>query len=101
MPEEGAKEAFEKWREEYGYLATEIYADLEKESHLLDMDDQNHAKWHGSDLGVLIVLPYEHVVAFGMENISGDFDHSPLHSYVFSTITTLIMNSFDAHEGAE
>ena len=62
-------------------------------SHLLDVEDANHAKWHEDDLGVLIVLPYAHAVAFAVESMDGEFDNSPIHSFVFSTITQLIVNA--------
>jgi hypothetical protein len=62
----------------------------------LDITDGNHAKWNESDLGVLIVLPHERAVAFAAENIVGNFDDSPLHNYVFSTMTHLIMESMNA-----
>lgn len=88
--------AFAKWHDEYGYIATEIYKEIRKTSHLLDITDGNHAKWNESDLGVLIVLPYERAMAFAAENIVGNFDDSPLHSYVFSTMTHLIMESMNA-----
>ena len=98
MGEAGEPDAFAEFQDEYGYLATEIYEDLKKTSHLLDIADQTHAKWHESDLGILLVLPYEHVMAFAHENLSNDFDNSPLHQYVFATMSTLIMNSFEAME---
>ena len=98
MGDAGEPDAFAEFQDEYGYLATEIYVDLKKTSHLLDIADQTHAKWHESDLGILLVLPYEHVMAFAHENLSNDFDNSPLHQYVFATMSTLIMNSFEAME---
>ncbi len=88
--------AFAKWQEEYGYVATEIYDQIKKSSHLLDIADGNHAKLHGEDLGILVVLPYEHVAAFAAENLMGDFERSPLHGHVFSTMTALIMGAMDA-----
>lgn len=96
MAKAGEPEEFDKFKDEYGYLATEIYEDMKKTSHLLDIADRTHAKWHQSDLGVLLVLPYEHVMAFAHENLSSDFDNSPLHQHVFATMSTLIMNSFEA-----
>jgi len=100
MGEAGEAE-FDKFQNEYGYLATEIYEDMKQTSHLLDIADQTHAKWHESDLGVLLVLPYEHVMAFAHENLTNDFDNSPLHQYVFGTISTLIMNSYEAMEDGQ
>ena len=96
MPDEPVDGAFAKWHDEYGYIATEIYKEIQKTSHLLDTTDGNHAKWNQSDLGILIVLPYERAMAFAAENIVGDFSESPLHNYVFSTMTNLIMESMDA-----
>jgi hypothetical protein len=96
MPDEPVDGAFAKWHDEYGYIATEIYKEIQKTSHLLDTTDGNHAKWNQSDLGILIVLPYERAMAFAAENIVGDFNESPLHNYVFSTMTNLIMESMDA-----
>ena len=68
MGEAGEAE-FDKFQNEYGYLATEIYEDMKQTSHLLDIADQTHAKWHEADLGVLLVLPYEHVMAFARTKI--------------------------------
>jgi len=87
---------FDKWADEYGYVATEIYEEIKGTSHLLDVADLNHAKWHDNTLGVLVVLPYEHAMAFTAESIMNDFENSPLHNYVFSTISGLIVNSVDA-----
>jgi len=96
MPDEPVDGAFAKWHDEYGYIATDIYKEIQKTAHLLDTTDGNHAKWNQSDLGILIVLPYERAMAFAAENIVGDFNESPLHNYVFSTMTNLIMESMDA-----
>jgi len=43
MGEAGETDAFAEFQDEYGYLATEIYEDLKKTSHLLDIADQTHA----------------------------------------------------------
>jgi hypothetical protein len=96
MDEEATNAAFDKWADEYGYMATEIYEEIKETSHLLDITDSNHAKWHEDSLGVLVVLPYEHAMAFAVENMMSDFENSPLHNHVFSTVTGLIMNSVEA-----
>jgi len=46
MDEEATNAAFDKWTDEYGYIATEIYEEIKETSHLLDITDSNHAKWH-------------------------------------------------------
>jgi len=96
MDEDAVNAEFDKWASEYGYMATEIYEEIKGTSHLLDVADLNHAKWHNDTLGVLVVLPYEHAMAFAAESIMNDFENSPLHNHVFSTISGLIMNSVDA-----
>ena len=96
MDEDAVNAKFDKWASEYGYMATEIYEEMKGTSHLLDVADLNHAKWHNDTLGVLVVLPYEHAMAFAAESIMNDFENSPLHNHVFSTISGLIMNSVDA-----
>ena len=96
MSEEAMNAEFDKWADEYGYMATEIYEEIKGTSHLLDIADLNHAKWHENTLGILVVLPYEHAMAFAAENMMNDFENSPLHNHVFSTISTLIMGSVDA-----
>ena len=65
----------------------------ERNQDIVDVEDHNHAKWHEDDLGVLIVLPYAHAVAFAVESMDGEFENSPIHSFVFSTITQLIVNA--------
>jgi hypothetical protein len=42
---------------------------------------------------MLMVLPFEHAMAFAAENVIGDFEQTPLHNYVFSTISELIMRA--------
>ena len=96
MDDNAVNAEFDKWANEYGYMATEIYEEIKGTSHLLDVADLNHAKWHNDTLGVLVVLPYEHAMAFAAESIMNDFENSPLHNHVFSTISGLIMNSVDA-----
>ena len=87
---------WEEWSEEYGYLASEIYTDIKNNSHLLDVSDGNHAKWHDDSLAVMLVLPFEHAMAFSAESMMNDFENSPLHSHVFSIVSGLILASADA-----
>lgn len=87
---------WEEWSEEYGYLASEIYTGIKNTSHLLDVSDGNHAKWHDDSLAVMIVLPFEHAMAFSAESMMNDFENSPLHSHVFAVISGLILASADA-----
>ena len=87
---------WEEWSEEYGYLASEIYTGIKKNSHLLDVSDGNHAKWHDDSLAVMLVLPFEHAMAFSAESMMNDFENSPLHSHVFSIVSGLILASADA-----
>ena len=42
---------------------------------------------------MLLVLPFEHAMAFSAEAVAGDYDNSPLHNYVFATISELIMRA--------
>ena len=101
MDEGAMQQAFDDWASEYGYMATEIYAEIKGTSHLLDVAASNHAKWHEDQLGVLIVLPYAHAMAFAVEQAMSDFENSPLHNHVFSTISQLIVNSVGAMEDTE
>ena len=101
MNEEAMHAAFDKWANEYGYMATEIYEEMKGTSHLLDVADSNHAKWHANSLGILVVLPYDHAMAFAAENLMSDFENSPLHNHVFSTISGLIMSSVEAMQDAD
>jgi hypothetical protein len=87
---------WEEWSEEYGYLASEIYTGIKNTSHLLDVSDGNHAKWHDDSLAVMLVLPFEHAMAFSAESMMNDFENSPLHSHVFSIVSGLILASADA-----
>lgn len=87
---------WEEWSEEYGYLASEIYTGIKNTSHLLDVSDGNHAKWHDDSLAVMLVLPFEHAMAFSAESMMNDFENSPLHSHVFAIVSGLILASADA-----
>ena len=98
MNQEQVNQKFAVFTDEYDYIATEIMEDMRDTSHPMELEDNNHAKWHEDSLGVLIVLPYEHVMAFAAESLLNDFDNSPVHSHVFSTISQLIMRSADALE---
>ena len=90
-----------EWNEEYGYLASEIYTDIKNTSHMLDVSDGNHAKWHDDSLAVMIVLPFEHAMAFSAESLMNDFENSPLHSHVFAIISGLILASADAMDDSD
>ena len=92
---------WEDWAEEYGYLASEIYNDIKNTSHLLNVDDGNHAKWHDDSLAVMIVLPFEHAMAFSAESMINDFENSPLHSHVFAIISGLILASADVMDDSD
>lgn len=91
-PEEEA--AFEAWRVAEGEsLAEDIRASMKESSELLSMSKGSHALWHEGDLGMLIILPFEHVMAFAQEHLEGDFSRSPIHNYVFTMITELLMQA--------
>jgi hypothetical protein len=86
--------AFEQWRTEEGdAIAAEIQESMKASSSVLNVDDGSHAVWHEGSLGLLLVLPFEHAMAFSAESLTGDFENSPLHSYVFSTISDLILRA--------
>ena len=93
MDQEAVDLAFADWAERNQDIVEDIYDEIRCTSHLLDVEDHNHAKWHEDDLGVLIVLPYAHAVSFAVESMDGEFENSPIHSFVFSTITQLIVNA--------
>ena len=101
VSEEQENSEWEEWTEEYGYLASEIYNDIKSTSHLLNVDDGNHAKWHEDSLAVMIVLPFEHAMAFSAESEINDFENSPLHSHVFAIISGLILASADAMDDSD
>ena len=94
MDEEAVEEAFGEWLESEGdEIAEEIYKELKLRAGKFEIDDGSHASWVENDLGILIVLPFEHAMAFGYESNDGNFENSPIHSYVFSTITELILRA--------
>ena len=101
VSEEQENSEWEEWTEEYGYLASEIYNDIKSTSHLLNVDDGNHAKWHEDSLAVMIVLPFEQAMAFSAESEINDFENSPLHSHVFAIISGLILASADAMDDSD
>ena len=89
-------EEFQEWLESDGEkIAEEIREILLERSDVLNVDDGSHAVWVEGDLGLLIVLPFEHAMAFAAESDKGDFNHSPIHNYVFATISELIMRATD------
>ena len=90
-----------EWSEEYGYLASEIYTDIKNTSHILDVSDGNHSKWHDDSLAVMLVLPFEHAMAFSAESMMNDVENSPLHSHVFAIISGLILASADAMDDSD
>ncbi len=90
-----------EWSEEYGYVASEIYKEIKNNSHLLDVAAGNHAKWHDDSLAVMMVLPFEHAMAFSAESLMNDFENSPLHSHVFAVITSLILASAEAMDESD
>ena len=90
-------EAFEEWRAREGNaIAEEISESLKASSSVLSVQDGSHAVWHEGSLGLLLVLPFEHAMAFAAESITGDFENSPVHSHVFTTISDLILRSASA-----
>jgi hypothetical protein len=85
---------FAEWMTEEGdSIASQIHDTLKATSHNLSINDGSHAVWHDGSLGMLMVLPFEHAMAFAAENVIGDFEQTPLHNYVFSTISELIMRA--------
>ena len=94
MDEDAVEEAFEEWLESEGDdIAEEIYKELKLRAGKFDVDDGSHASWVDNNLGLLIVLPFEHAMAFGHESENGNFEDSPIHTYVFSTVTELILRA--------
>ena len=57
MSSQSEEEEWESWEEEYSYMSSDIYQSIKKNSHLLDINDGHHAKWHEDQLGIMIVLP--------------------------------------------
>ena len=95
MDQEAVDLAFADWAERNQDIVEDIYDEIRCTSHLLDVEDHNHAKWHEDDLGVLIVLPYAHAVAFAVESMDGEFENSPIHSFVFSKIVGYDIDDLD------
>jgi len=96
---EGESDAFDDWLEAEGHqIASEINTNLRELSASLSVDEGSHAVWHDGQLGMLIVLPFEHAMAFAAESLMNDFDSSPVHNHVFSTITQLIMRATEMAE---
>jgi len=94
MDEEAVDRAFNEWLDSEGdEIAEEIYKELKLRAGKFEVDDGSHASWVENDLGILIVLPFEHAMAFGHESESGDFGNSPVHNYVFATVTELILRA--------
>jgi len=95
MPE-GESDAFDEWFEVHGrQIESEINTNIQELSANLSVNDGSHAVWHDGQLGMLLVLPFEHAMAFAAESLVNDFETSPMHNYVFSTITQLIMRATD------
>ena len=74
-------------------IAAEIHANIKNSSAHLSVNDGSHAVWHEGNLGVLLVLPYEHAMCFNVEALTADYENSPVHSHVFATITKIIMRA--------
>ena len=101
MDSEPSKADWEAWAEEYGYVASEIYQTIKNNSHLLDVADGNHAKWHDDSLAVRVVLPFEHAMAFSAASLLNDFENSPLHGHVFAVISGLILASAEVMDDSD
>tara|TARA_R100001082_G_scaffold111075_2_gene93196 strand:- start:1240 stop:1572 length:333 start_codon:yes stop_codon:yes gene_type:complete len=85
---------FDKWVEEEGdAIADEIRESMKASSSVLNVNDGSHAVWHEGNLGMLIVVPFEHAMAFAAEHEIGDLENSPVHNYVFNTISELILRA--------
>ena len=82
-------------------MSSDIYQSIKKNSHLLDINDGHHAKWHEDQLGVMIVLPFEHAMAFSAEALMNDPERSPVHEYVFEAVTGLILAAADAMDDSD
>ena len=94
MNDEEADRLWDEWVEAEGDgIAEEIYRQLKLRSGKFEIEDGSHASWVEDSLGILIVLPFEHAMAFGHEVNSDGFDDMPVHNYVFSAVTELIMRA--------
>ncbi len=88
------EQAFDEWLESEGdEIAKEIYNQLKLRAGKFEIDDGSHASWVEDSLGILIVLPFEHAMAFGLEAQNNQVGDMPIHNYVFATITELIMRA--------
>ena len=88
------EDAFDEWVADVGNdIASEIHDKIKSTSGDLCVNNGNHAVWHEGDLAILLVLPYEHAMAFNMEALTGDYENCPVHSHMFSTLTDLIMRA--------
>jgi hypothetical protein len=102
MNSEEVDQKFTEWLTYEGdAIASQVHDTLKDTSHSLEIEDGSHAVWHDSHLGMLLVLPFEHAMAFSAEAMTGDFENSPLHNYVFATITELIMRATAVMEESE
>tara|TARA_R110000796_G_scaffold84836_3_gene184519 strand:- start:944 stop:1249 length:306 start_codon:yes stop_codon:yes gene_type:complete len=101
MSSQSEEEEWESWEEEYSYMSSDIYQSIKKNSHLLDINDGHHAKWHEDQLGIMIVLPFEHAMAFSAEALMNDPERSPVHEYVFEAVTGLILAAADAMDDSD
>jgi hypothetical protein len=94
MDDEAYAQAFAEWELAEGdEIAREIYESLKTASRSLEIDNGSHASWNENNLGILIVLPFEHAMGFSYEVDHGDFDSSPIHDYVYETITELVLRA--------
>jgi len=94
MDEEEADRRFDQWLADEGDgIANEIYNQLKLRSGKFEIEDGSHASWVDDTLGILIVLPFEHAMAFGHEAQTEQFGDMPIHSYVFAAISELIMRA--------
>ena len=72
-----------------------------KRLNLLDVDDGHHAKWHDDQLAVMIVIPFEHAMAFSAEALMNDPEQSPVHEYVFQAVTGLILAAAEVMDDSD
>ena len=94
MDDEVTNIAFEQWcREEGDAIADEIRDSMKASSSVLNVDDGSHAVWHEGNLGLLLVLPFEHAMAFAVEHENNDVETNPVHTYIFNTISNLIIRA--------
>jgi|TARA_R110002051_G_scaffold242304_2_gene302659 hypothetical protein len=94
MDDEEVTQAFNEWLLSEGdEIAEEIYNQLKLRSGKFEIEDGSHASWVEDSLGILIVLPFEHAMAFGHEAQTEQLGDMPMHSYVFAAISELIMRA--------